>query len=159
MPHPVDFLLSTGWDSTTPNSPWKVARSGTKAGAPSMARSCFCAVGGKAQLLPRQKASPHQHESVCPIHGAFLFLRHGWESTTLSSSESIPRSASKTGGEPHPCASPFSIQPQKRMPRSLVGRGGRTGESTTLNSQIVKARSASTPPQVHPSAEAAPAGM
>src|SRR5580698_5320565 len=65
-----------------------------------MARSCSCAMGGKAQLSTSPLAFLSEaffrgaKESVfrlalrttpgCPIHGTFLFLCHGWESTTLN---------------------------------------------------------------------------
>ena len=52
----------------------------TNSGAPSLARFCLCAKGGKPQ--PSTARSQLSTNSRCPILGAFLSLRQGWEATT-----------------------------------------------------------------------------
>ena len=86
--------------SLEPKDLFFVSLSALLLGAPSMAGFCFCAMGGIAQLstsplaflseafFPRSQricfSSRSPHYSGCPIHGTFLFLCHGWDSTTLN---------------------------------------------------------------------------
>jgi len=141
VPHPVDFFLSTGWESTTLNS---------------------------------SESMPYQPRNVCPIHGAFFFLRHGWESTTSNSSGKAARPRTKMGApslaRSCPCAKGGKAQLsicRGKLPdhaRKWVPHPWRVLVLAPWvgkhNSQLtnLKAESASTPPPVHPRAEAAPAG-
>ena len=123
MPHPVDFLLSTGWDSTTPNSPWKVARSGTKAGAPSMARSCFCAMGGKAQPLARPKAFPDQPQKRVGNH---ILAQAPFQSSHKSGCPGPSSAAAKGPGKAQP-----STHKCERSTSLYAATGSSAGRSCT----------------------------
>src|SRR5580698_1549728 len=61
-----------------------------------MARSCFCAMGGKRRTPTR--LSQAANKIVCPIHGTFLFLRYGWETMNPNP----PLSICQQSSVPHP---------------------------------------------------------
>ncbi len=81
MPHPWRVFVSAPRVGSH-NTELPALNSAQTPVAPSLARFCLCAKGGKPQhSTARSQLSTN---SGCPILGAFSSLRQGWEATTLN---------------------------------------------------------------------------